>query len=69
MECTLKELVAKLSELLVDHPDATVCSFDDCLAVEDVVLTKNGSAEEVFKITSDAHKLYNGRDCLKVEAR
>lgn len=69
MECTLKELVAKLSELLNDYPDATVCSFDDCLVVEDVVLTKNGGAEEVFKITSDAHKFYNGKDCLTLEAR
>lgn len=69
MECTLKELIAKLSDLLETHPNATVCSYDDKLLVEDSAPTYAGGSEAVFEITSDAHDFFAENDCLTITAR
>ena len=69
MECTLKELVAKLSTLLEQHPDATICSYDERLLVEVATTTHDGGPQATFEITSDCYDFFDGKDCLKVTSR
>lgn len=68
MEYSLEELVKTLSQLLKDHPNATICAFDDSLIVEDGTKTSTGGHEEVFKITSDPRKSIDDGNCLTVAA-
>ena len=66
MECTLKELVAKLSALLEKHPDATICSYDDHLLIEDATTTHDGGYQATFEITSKCFSFIDQKDCLTV---
>lgn len=77
MECSLEELVRKLSVLLKDHPNATVCiecQRSDRLLIEDgskTFLDGSGNEirgyEEVFFVTSDADKFANDEDCITIK--
>lgn len=69
MECTLKELVSMLSAMLKFHPEATICSYDDKLVIEDTTSTHSGgAAKQVFKITSSANKFFTEKECLSIIA-
>lgn len=75
MECSLEELVRKLSAILKDHPNATVCiERPDRLTIEDGSKTfldgdknKIRGYEEVFFVTSDADKFVNEEDCITIK--
>jgi hypothetical protein len=77
MECSLEELVRKLTILLADHPDATVCierQRSDRLTIEDgskSFLDVNGNRlhgyGEEFLVTTDENKFLNDEDCVVIE--
>lgn len=77
MECSLEELVRKLTILLADHPNATVCierQRFDRLTIEDGSKTFLDGAgneirgyEEVFFVTTDADKFVNDEDCITIK--
>ena len=77
MECSLEELVRKLSVLLKDHPNATVCiecQRSDRLLIEDGSKTfldgdknKIRGCEEVFFVMTDANKFANDEDCVTIK--
>lgn len=77
MECSLEELVRKLSALLKAHPNATICierQRSDRLLVENgskTFLDGNGNEirgyEEVFFVTTDADKFVNDKDCVTIK--
>lgn len=77
MECSLEELVRKLTVLLADHPNATICierQRSDRLLIEDgskTFLDGSGNEirgyEEVFFVTTDADKFVNDEDCITIK--
>lgn len=75
MECTLEELVRKLSTLLKNHPNATI-SIDtpNRLLVEDgskTFLDETGNEirgyEDVFFVIADTNNFVNDEDCITIK--
>ncbi len=75
MECTLEELVRKLSTLLKDHPNATISiDMPNRLLVEDgskTFLDGTGNEirgyEDVFFVIADTNKFVNDEDCITIK--